>query len=365
MFRVIVWGTGFVGKAVLLSLAGHPRYEIVGVIVNDPAKDGRDVGEILGTAPIGLIASRDADAVLAREADAVAYFGPNAMHAETNMNNLTAALRSGKNVVDTSMGIFQNPDRVPAELRERVERACIEGRSSFFSGGIDPGFANDLFPLTLLGLCGQVESVRTTEFIDAGSYPDQASLRMLGLQSAMDEPPLLDTPGMMEGIWGGPLYMIASALGAEIEGTREVYTRWGSTEAVDFPFGRVEPGQCAAHRAELQGIVDGKPRIYIDHLHRLYPEAAPEWPRPELHVVHANRIEIEGQPNIIQETVIADSKTGDGNAGGCLATGMRAFNAIPAVCQAAPGILSTLHLPLIPGLGGMRSAEVESLPAFQ
>ena len=88
MRRVIVWGTGFVGKAVLRSLLGHPEYEIVGVLVNDPDKDGRDLGELLGTAPTGLHASRDIAGTLALEADAVAYFGPNAMHAETNMANI-------------------------------------------------------------------------------------------------------------------------------------------------------------------------------------------------------------------------------------------------------------------------------------
>lgn len=357
MRRVIVWGTGFVGKAVLHGLAGHPSYEIVGVIVHDPAKDGRDVGEILGARATGLRASRDVDAVLGRDADAVAYFGPSAMHAETNLENLTRALRAGKNVVDTSMGVFQNPDRAPRELRQRIEGACLEGGTSFLSGGIDPGFANDLLPLTLLGLCARVDSVRTTEFIDGGSYPDQASLEMMGLRSSMDEAPLLDTPGMMEGIWGGPLYMIAHALGVEVEGVREVYRRWGADRTVDFRFGRVEPGRCAAHRIELQGIVAGEPRIFIDHLHRLYPEAAPDWPRPELDRVHANRIEIRGEPDIVQETVLRDPRTGDGNAGGCLATGMRVFNAIPAVCDAAPGILSTLDLPLIAGVGGMRPPD--------
>ena len=113
MYRVIVWGTGFVGKAVLHSLAGHPNYEIVGVIVNDPAKDGRDVGEILGTSPTGLLASRDAEAVLARDADAVAYFGPNAMHAEANMANLTAALRAGKNVVTRAWASSRIPTGFP------------------------------------------------------------------------------------------------------------------------------------------------------------------------------------------------------------------------------------------------------------
>jgi 4-hydroxy-tetrahydrodipicolinate reductase len=68
------------------------------------------------------------------------------------------------------------------------------------SAGIDPGSANDLSPLTLLGLCGQVSSVRSTGFIDGGTYPDQASLQMLGLQSNMTDVPMLDTPGIMIGI---------------------------------------------------------------------------------------------------------------------------------------------------------------------
>jgi hypothetical protein len=64
--------------------------------------------------------------------------------------------------------------------------------TTFFSGGIDPGFANDLFPITLLGLCGRVDSVRTTEYIDAGTYPDQESLKMMGLMQPTDQPALRD-----------------------------------------------------------------------------------------------------------------------------------------------------------------------------
>ncbi|MAI26075.1 MAG: dihydrodipicolinate reductase [Spirochaeta sp.] len=352
-YRIIVWGTGFVGSAVLRNLVAHPHFEIAAVLVNSAEKEGLDLGEILGIPETGIRATRDIEEALAVDADAVAYFGPNAMHAEANMQNLTAALRSGNNVVDTSMGGFQNPVRVDPTLRERIEEACREGASSFFSGGIDPGFGNDLFPLTLLGLCGRVDRVHTTEFIDAGTYPDQESLMGLGLARPTSDPALLDNAGLMTSIWGGPLYMMAEALGVEIESTVENYRRWASPEAIDFPLGRLEPGDCAAHQIELQGIVNGKPRIIVDHIHRVYEEAAPEWPRPQLHVAHANRIAIKGSPNVEQETVFADEHTGDGNLGGCLATGMRVVNAIPAVCAAEPGIVSTLDLPLLAGRGGM------------
>ena len=352
-YRVILWGTGFVGSRVLRDLLTHPAYEVVAVLVNDAAKEGRDVGELVGGAPVGLRASRDVEAALALDADAVAYFGPSALYAETNLENLSAALRAGKNVVETTMGAMQNPRRAPKLLREALAAACHEGGTSFFSGGIDPGFGNDLLPLTLLGLCGRVERVHTTEFLDAGTYPDQASLAAMGLGSPLAEPALLDTPGLMTSIWGGPLYMIAEALGVAVETTVENYTRWETPVAIDYEMGRIEAGHCAAQRMELQGIVDGAPRIVIDHIHRVVPDVAPDWPRPASDPAHANRVEIQGSPNLVQETVIADAFTGDGNAGGCLATGMRAVNAIPFVCAAPPGIVSTLDLPLIAGEGGM------------
>lgn len=355
-YRIIIWGTGFVGKSVLRNLLDHPNFEIAAVIVNTAEKDGKDLGEILGVASTGIYATRDSQAALSLSADAVAYFGPSAIHAPVNLENLSAALRAGKNVVDTSMGIFHNPKLTPAEFLDPIEEACREGEATFFSGGIDPGFANDLFPMTLLGLCGRVDSVRTTEFIDAGTYPDQQSLEMLGLKQPTNQPALLEQmPGMMTSIWGGPLYMIAEALGVEIEKTVEVYRRWPTPQDTVFPLGTLKAGDCAAHRIELQGIVDGKARIFIDHLHRLYADAAPDWPRPQMNPAHANRIEIDGSPNIRQETVLSDEHTGDGNAGGCLATGMRVVNAIPAVCSAEPGIISSLDLPLIPGRGGMRT----------
>ena len=356
-YRVIVWGTGFVGRSVLRDLITHPAYEVVGVLVNDPEKDGRDVGELAGLAKVGLNASRNVEAVLAQDADAVCYFGPSALHMETNLANLTAALRAGKNVVETTVGALQNPERAPAPIRDAIDAACREGGTSYFSGGIDPGFGNDLLPLTLLGLCGRVDRIHTTEFLDAGSYPDQDSLASMGLCSSLEAPALLDTPGLMTSIWGGPLFMIAQALGVEVSDTVEHYDRWATPEAIDFERGRVEAGHAAAHRIRLAGLVDGEERIVIDHVHRVVPDVAPDWPRPASDPAHANRVEITGSPNIVQETVLADEFTGDGNAGGCLATGMRAVNAIPAVVAAEPGILSTLDLPLIAGRGGMGHAK--------
>ena len=128
-----------------------------------------------------------------------------------------------------------------------------------------------------------------------------------------------------------PIGFVAKALGVEVSETVEVYERWATPSAIDFERGRVEAGCAAAHRIKLSGVVDGEERIVIDHIHRVVPDVAPDWPRPASDPAHANRVVIKGSPNIAQETVLADEFTGDGNAGGCLATGMRAVNALPAV----------------------------------
>jgi 4-hydroxy-tetrahydrodipicolinate reductase len=54
---------------------------------------------------------------------------------------------------------------------------------------------------------------------------------------------------------------------------------------------------------------------------------------------------IEGSPSFTCElNMVGDD--GDHNTGGLVATAMRIVNAIPHVCAASPGMVSTLDLPL-------------------
>ena len=46
--RVVVWGTGNVGMAALRIVVANPALELAGVIVANPAKVGRDAGELCG-----------------------------------------------------------------------------------------------------------------------------------------------------------------------------------------------------------------------------------------------------------------------------------------------------------------------------
>lgn len=351
--RVIVWGTGVVGKSVSLELLDHPEFELVGVIVSDPAKDGKDIGELVGRAPVGVRATTDADTALAQDADAVAYFGPTAEFAAINIENMGKALRAGKDVVSTAMTPLVYPSACPAPMVQALEKACAEGATSCFTTGIDPGFANDLFPLTLMGLCGRVDSVRIQEILDYSTYQGDF-VGAMGIGRPPGDPAILENTEVLVFAWGHTIPLIAEAMGVEVERYDSVYEKWATPERLEYAHGTIEPGQCAAVRFEIQGFVKGEPRIVIEHVNRITNAAAPGWPRTKIEDNDCYRVIVKGSPNITQETAFRGASDGDAVSGGCLATGMRAIQAIPAVCAAPPGLLSALDLPLIPGKGNMR-----------
>ena len=51
-----------------------------------------------------------------------------------------------------------------------LEDAAREGNSSLFVNGIDPGFANDLIPLALMGTCQTIDQVRCMEIVNYATY---------------------------------------------------------------------------------------------------------------------------------------------------------------------------------------------------
>jgi 2,4-diaminopentanoate dehydrogenase len=353
-YKVIVWGTGFVGKQVIRQIAAHPGFELAGVIVHAPDKDGADAGVLAGIGPIGVRCSRDARAVLAREADAVAYFGPTAEYLATNMANLTLAMEMGKDVVSTAMTPLVYPRACPTAVAGALDEVCRRTGRTCFTTGIDPGFANDLLPLTLLGVCGRVDRLRVQEILDYASY--EGDYAAMGLGKPMDHRAILEEPEVLIYGWGHTVPLMADALGAHLEKIDTVWEKWATPEEIRYEHGVIPAGACAAVRFEVRGWVGGEPRIVLEHCNRVTKRAAPHWPKGKMYEHDVYRVIIEGEPGIEQETALRDAATRDANRAGCLATGMRAVHAIPAVVAAPPGLVSALDLPLVPGWGNLHAA---------
>ena len=105
MYRVIQWATGGVGRAAIEHIVRHPDLELVGCWVHSDEKAGKDVGEIIGSEPLGVTATNSIEEILALDADCVLY-----SPLMPNPEEVAAILRSGKNVV-TPLGWFWPSDK--------------------------------------------------------------------------------------------------------------------------------------------------------------------------------------------------------------------------------------------------------------
>ncbi|MDT3443922.1 hypothetical protein [Pseudofrankia sp. BMG5.37] len=127
---------------------------------------------------------------------------------------------------------------------------------------------------------------------------------------------------------------------------------WTATETITCTMMTVEPGQVAAVRFAVEGIVRGRPAIVMEHVNRLTPQAAPEWPFPPDGRPGVHRVVIKGVPGVEINTHVGDERT-DHNEAGVIATAAKAVNAIPAVCAAPPGPTHLSDLPVAQAHGLM------------
>src|SRR5262245_55764968 len=225
--RVVVFGTGFVGKLVIAEIVKHPLFELVGVGVSNPTKVGVDVGEICGLGPIGLRATDDIEALIALQPDALVHYGPTARRAQDNIRLISAFLAAGIDVCSTAMTpwVWPSLSLTPREWTAPIEEACRKGGSSCFTTGIDPGFCNDLFPMTLMGLCGEVDRVRAVEILDYQNYQGDYELEM-GIGRPPEFKPILEHGDMLVLAWGATVPMIASAAGIQLDEITTTWDKW-------------------------------------------------------------------------------------------------------------------------------------------
>jgi 2,4-diaminopentanoate dehydrogenase len=350
-----VWGTGFVGKMVIPEIVRHPSFDLVGVGVSNPDKVGADAGDICGIGPVGVAATDDVQALIDLRPDALVHYGPTAAHADVNIRLMAAFLRGGIDVSSTAMTPWVWPSMAltPPTWVDPITEACAAGGASCFTTGIDPGFANDLLPMTLMGLCGEIRRVKALEILDYINYEGDYENEM-GIGRPPEYTPLLEHTDILVMSWGATVPMIAHAVGVELDEITTTWEKWVTDRAIATAKGVIEPGNVAAIRFTIDGMVNGEPRISLEHVNRVGKDAAPDWPRGTQDDVY--RVEIEGSPSITQETAFrfTDGSGRDAAAAGCLATGLRALNAVPALNELPPGWVTALDLPLIAGVGTIR-----------
>lgn len=341
--RVVVWATGWIGRLAIQAIERRPDLDLVGVWVHSTDKAGRDAGELAGIEPLGVAATGDAEALLALRPDCVLYAASSPDRDAAAVPDYVRLLEAGINVVTVSSPSLVYPPAYDPTAAAKLARAAASGGVSFYASGIEPGFAGDHLPLTLATLSREITSIRSIEIFLYHEYPVAFMMRdVMGFGLPMDYEPLLATPGAQTGAWGPSVHLVATGLGVEIEQVREVYERAPALRTIETASGTVEKGTCGAVWARTVGVVDGREAIAIEHVNRMAPDFAPDWPTGRVDGTY--RVVIDGDPPISCDTTVGDPASP--TAGGMLATAMRVVNAVPHVVAAPTGLLSSLDLPL-------------------
>jgi 4-hydroxy-tetrahydrodipicolinate reductase len=340
---VVQWATGNIGARSLRAVIEHPRLDLVGVRVTSPDKVGQDAGALSGLDATGVTATDDLAEILSLRPDCVLY-----MQQGYDVDVLCTLLASGANIVSTTGG-FHHPDSMDAAVRKHIEAACATGHTSIHCTGVSPGFISEAVPIVLTSLQRRLDRLRIAEFADLSSR--NSPVLLFDLMGFGQDPSTFDPARWSHGAeaFGPSLRLIGDALGMpleSVESTGEVATAVRDTE---IAAGTIPAGSVAGQRMHVAGRHQGKELISFSATWYCSTEIDAAWDlRPG-----GWRMTVEGDCPLDMELrlavpleLMAESTPGY--------TANRAVNAVPVVCEAAPGIRTTVDLPHIVADLGVR-----------
>jgi 4-hydroxy-tetrahydrodipicolinate reductase len=331
--RVMHFGLGPIGAAVARQAAARPGLRIVGGIDVDPAKIGRDVGEVagLGRRLRAIVSPNARPALRASRPDVVVLCTSSSL--KTVVPQIETILRERIPIVSTteelSYPYFGNR-RLAARIDELARRAKV----AVLGTGVNPGFVMDALPIMLTGVCERVDAIHVDRIQDARSrrLPFQqkigCGLTREQFQKKVDDGSVRHV-GLTESI-----AMIADAIGWKLERITDDIAPRMASETVSSEFIAVDPGYVCGIVQDGVGYREGRAAIT---LHMEAYLGAPE---------SYDAVRVVGMPPL--HVKIAGGVHGD------VATAAIVVNSIPKVLQAAPGLRTMCDLPIPSFFGGLR-----------
>src|SRR6266849_4472963 len=142
--------------------------EICGAIDTDPAKVGRDLGEVVSAsdAPWGIKISADADDVLEQAADVVIHSTSSSL--PKVMDQLLACLKAESCVVSTCEELSY-PFRTYPDLAAKLDAEAKDWGVALVGTGVNPGFVMDKLVVTLAAVSQRIEHARALRIVDAST----------------------------------------------------------------------------------------------------------------------------------------------------------------------------------------------------
>ena len=323
--RAIQYGIGPIGASILKLLREKAAVDIIGAIDHDPAKIGKDVGEVIGAsdAPWGVKVSGDARGVLEQSADVVMHTTSSSL--ENVMDQLLMCLDVGSCVVSTCEELAY-PYRTYPELAAKLDTAAKESGVALVGTGVNPGFVMDKLLITLAAVSQRIEHAKAVRVVDAGKRREPLQ-RKIGAGMSVEEFRAKVKEGVIKHV-GLPesVAMVADSLGLAVDEITETIEPKVAEEQVRTEFLTVEVGQAAGVHQIARGLAGGKELIYMELQMFVGAKDPSDW------------VELKGLPNI--SLLIPGGTHGD------IATASLAVNSIPAILEAASGLRTSRDLSL-------------------
>jgi 4-hydroxy-tetrahydrodipicolinate reductase len=328
MIKVAEWGTGMMGQGLLGFILDRPKdIELVGVIVTNPAKEGKTVGELLGR-PCDVKMTTDFASVLAKKPDVVCINTQSNLHEITDQ--VVPAVEAGCNVICIAEKLSY-PWASDAAWAERVDGLAKKHGVTVLGTGINPGFMLDALIAMWSSICLRVDKIVATRVNDLSPFGPTVMIGQ-GVGTTVEQFEKGVADGSIVGHIGFPesINLIAKALGWTIDRIDETREPIVTKVERSTPHVHVAPGDVAGCRHIGRGYVGDELKIELIHPQQIHPEMEG--------VDTGDYIEIHGDPNVN----MANKPEIPGGKGTYASTG----NYIPFMKDAPAGLLTVVDMPL-------------------
>src|ERR1700730_5730050 len=164
--RVMHFGLGPVGAAIVTQVARRAGFKSVGGIDIDPMKVGRDLGDVAGLPRrLGVKVSADAAKALNPSGTDVVVLCPSSS-IKGVMPEIEAILKTKTPIVSTNEELSY-PRHTHIRQARQIDGWARKAKGAVLATGVNPGFAMDALPIMLTAVCERVERVTVNRVQDA------------------------------------------------------------------------------------------------------------------------------------------------------------------------------------------------------